>query len=32
MANDSYSVIVKNIGKRYKFGAAQERQDTLRDV
>ncbi|NLA79218.1 MAG: ABC transporter ATP-binding protein [Chloroflexi bacterium] len=32
MANDSYSVIVKNIGKRYKIGAAQERQDTLRDV
>lgn len=32
MANADYSVIVKNIGKRYKIGAAQERQDTLRDV
>ena len=32
MANDTYSVIVKNIGKRYKIGMAQARQDTLRDV
>ena len=26
------SIIVKNIGKRYKIGAFQERQDTLRDL
>jgi len=32
MANDTYSVIVKNIGKRYKIDMAQARQDTLRGV
>ena len=26
------SIIVKGIGKRYKIGASQERQDTLRDL
>ncbi len=26
------SILVKDIGKRYKIGAAQERQDTLRDL
>ena len=26
------SILVKGIGKRYKIGAAQERQDTLRDL
>jgi lipopolysaccharide transport system ATP-binding protein len=32
MTNDNYAVMVKGIGKRYKIGVAQERQDTLRDL
>ncbi|MGI6259848.1 MAG: ABC transporter ATP-binding protein [Anaerolineaceae bacterium] len=30
--DNTTSIIVKGIGKRYKIGAAQERQDTLRDL
>ena len=32
MTNNNYAVMVKGIGKRYKIGVAQQRQDTLRDV
>lgn len=32
MSSQDYAVVVKNIGKRYKIGTAQERHDTLRDV
>ena len=32
MSNQDYAVVVKNIGKRYKIGTAQDRHDTLRDV